>query len=89
MNQQVAIDLIRQALMATLWLSLPMLATLFVIGIAVSLLQTLTSIQDPSFSAMPRLAAALLVLFIALPWMTTKIVSYTHQLILNLPRYGH
>ena len=88
MNQQVAIDLIRQALTMAMWISFPLLAVLFVLGIVVSLLQTLTSIQDPSFGAVPRLATVLVTFLIALPWMVSRLVSYTEQLISNLAKYA-
>ena len=89
MNQQLAVELIRQALITTMWLCTPILAVLFVIGIAVSLLQTLTSIQDPSFGAVPRLAALFLTLLIVLPWLLMRIITYTEQLITNLVKYVH
>jgi flagellar biosynthesis protein FliQ len=89
MNQQLAIEVIRQALITTMWLSLPILAVLFIVGIAVSLLQTLTSIQDPSFGAVPRLAALFLTLLFALPWILMRMISYTEQLITNLVKYAH
>jgi flagellar biosynthetic protein FliQ len=88
MNEQVAIDLIRHALITAMWISLPLLCVLFLLGIVVSLVQTLTSIQDPSFGVVPRLAAVLVTIFIALPWMVTRIIGYTEQLITNLARYA-
>ncbi len=72
MTEQLAIDLVRHALMMAMWISLPLLAVLFLIGIVVSLVQTLTSIQDPSFGVVPRLAAVLVTMLIALPWMMTR-----------------
>jgi flagellar biosynthetic protein FliQ len=88
MNQQIAIDLIRQALTMAMWISLPLLLVLFVLGVVVSLVQTLTSIQDPSFGAVPRLATVLITFLIALPWMVSRLVSYTEQLISNLAKYA-
>lgn len=88
MTEQLAVDLIRHALIMAMWISLPLLAVLFVLGIVVSLVQTLTSIQDPSFGVVPRLAAVLLTMLIALPWMMTRIIGYTEQLIGNLARYA-
>jgi flagellar biosynthetic protein FliQ len=88
MTEQLAIDLIRHALIMAMWISLPLLAVMFLIGIVVSLVQTLTSIQDPSFGVVPRLAAVLVTMLIALPWMLTRIIGYTEQLIGNLARYA-
>ena len=89
MNNQLVVDIIRQALMTTFWLSLPLLGVLFVAGVAVSLLQILTSIQDTSFGAVPRLAAFFLGFLLFLPWLLMKLVSYTTILFGNLGRYAH
>ena len=75
--------------MTTFWLSLPVLAAGFIIGIVVSLAQILTSIQDSSFSAVPRLTAFLATLLLAMPWMLTKLMSYTTVLLGNLGRFAH
>ena len=54
-----------------------MLAVGFVVGIVMSLTQILTSIQDSSFSTVPRLAAFLAALLLAMPWMLAKLIAYT------------
>lgn len=89
MSQQLAIELIRQALMTTLWVSLPLLVVMFMAGILVSLIQILTSIQDPSFSAIPRLATFFFTLLFVLPWILTKMVTYSSQLFGELAKYAH
>ena len=62
----------RQRLVTTFWLSLPVLAVGFVVGIVMSLTQILTSIQDSSFSTVPRLTAFLAALVLAMPWMLSQ-----------------
>ena len=89
MSPSQVVDLIRHAFMIALWLSLPMLATGFVVGIAVSLMQILTSIQDSSFSTVPRLMVFLGALLLALPYMLGSLVSYTSALFGNLARFAH
>lgn len=89
MTAEIAIALFRHTLMEVFWLSLPILAIGFVVGIATSLLQVLTSIQDASFSAVPRLGAFLLGFLLLLPWMTAKIISYTTALFGDFSRYAH
>jgi flagellar biosynthesis protein FliQ len=66
-----------------------MLCVLFVIGVVVSLVQTLTSIQDPSFGTVPRLGALLLTILFALPWMLGRLVTYTENLVQSLSRYAN
>jgi flagellar biosynthesis protein FliQ len=89
MSQQLAIETIREALMMAMWMALPLLAVMFVVGIFVSLLQIVTSIQDPTFGTVPRLAAFFAVLFLALPWLIIRMVDYTHRLLENLAKYAH
>lgn len=89
MTPEMAVDLFRHTLLETFWLSIPILAIGFCVGVAVSLIQVLTSIQDASFGAVPRLAAFLFGLLLLLPWMTTRIVSYTVALFADFGRYAH
>jgi len=88
MTSAMAVELCRHALLETFWLALPILAIGFVVGITVSLIQVLTSIQDPSFGAVPRLIAFLSGLLLLLPWMTAKLVSYTILLLGDFSRYA-
>jgi flagellar biosynthetic protein FliQ len=64
------------------------LAAGFVIGILVSLAQILTSIQDSSFSTVPRLTVFLVTLLVALPWMFTQLIDYTTSLLGDLGRFA-
>jgi flagellar biosynthesis protein FliQ len=89
MTPEMAVELFRHMLLQTFWLSLPILAIGLVVGVVVSLLQVLTSIQDSSFGAVPKLAAFLFGLLLLLPWMTAKIVSYTSALFSDFGRYAH
>jgi flagellar biosynthetic protein FliQ len=88
MNQQMVADLIRDVLMNTFWLCLPLLAVGFVAGIAVSLLQIVTSVQDPAFGSVPRLAAFLCALMLFAPWMLMRLCSYTAAILGDFARYA-
>lgn len=89
MSQQFVIEIIRQALMTALWIGLPLLAVMFVVGIVISLLQIVTSIQDPSFSTVPRLAGFFITFLILLPWIVMRMVDYTQRILGNLAHYAH
>ena len=88
MTPELVVDIFRHVLLETLWLSLPILAIGMAVGIAISILQILTSIQDTSFGAVPRLAAFLLGLLLLLPWMATRLISYTVALFGDFGRYA-
>jgi flagellar biosynthetic protein FliQ len=89
MTTASVVDLMRNAFMTTFWLSLPILGVGFVIGIFMSLAQILTSIQDSSFATVPRLAAFLVALLVAMPWMLTKLMDYTTRLFSDFGRFAH
>jgi flagellar biosynthetic protein FliQ len=89
MTPSSVIDLLRNAFLTTFWIGLPVLAAGFVIGILVSLAQILTSIQDSSFSTVPRLTVFLGVLLFTMPWMLTRLMTYTTDLLGDLGRFAH
>ncbi len=88
MTPQSVAEIIRHALMAAFWISLPLLVIGFVVGVVMSLLQIATSIQDSSFATVPRLAAFLVGLILFLPWMIIRMTTYTTQLFGDLARYA-
>jgi flagellar biosynthetic protein FliQ len=87
-SEQQVVDLVRQALWTTFWLSLPLLAVGFLAGVVTSLVQIVTSMQDSAFGTVPRLAAFLAALLVFLPWMLMKIVGYTTALLGDFSRYA-
>ena len=88
MTPEFAIQIVRQAIMTAFWISAPLLAVGFVAGIAMSLVQILTSIQDNAFSAIPRLVTFLVSLLLLMPWLIQKSVSFTVTLWGDLGRYA-
>ena len=88
MNPQTVTEIVRQALMAAFWLSLPLLAVGFVVGVVISLLQIVTSMQDSAFATIPRLGAFLLGVLLFFPWMLLHLISYTTALLGDLARYA-
>lgn len=88
MTQHQVVDILRQALMTTFWLSLPLLALGFLVGAIMGLIQILTSIQDSAFGTVPRLAAFLVGMLLFLPWMLIQITTYTVNLFGDLGRYA-
>lgn len=88
MNVQTTTDILRHALMSAFWIALPLLLVGFVVGIVTSLVQIVTSLQDPSFAAVPRIGAFLVAVIVLLPWMTLKMVGYTVSILGDLGRYA-
>lgn len=74
--------------MTALWISAPLLLLAFVVGVIINLIQIVTSLQDSAFSTIPRLAAFLAGFLILLPWMTSRLVSYTAVLLGDLAKHA-
>jgi len=88
MNEQQAVDLVRQTLMTTFWLGLPLLGVGFLAGVVMSLVQIVTSMQDSAFGTVPRLAAFLAALVLFLPWMLLKLIAFTTALLGDFTPYA-
>ena len=88
MTADSVVEILRQVLITTLWVSAPILLIGFVAGIVISLVQIVTSIQDSAFSAIPRLAVFLVSTLLLMPWMLKKMTAYTVSLLGDLGRYA-
>ena len=88
MTPEFVVQILRQCLMTAFWLGAPLLIVGFVAGIIISLIQIVTSIQDSGFSTIPRLVAFLGAFLLSLPWMLSKMTSYTVAILGDLSRYA-
>jgi flagellar biosynthesis protein FliQ len=88
MTPDSAVQIIRQMLMTTFWLSAPLLVLGFLVGVVISLIQIVTSMQDSAFNTVPRLAAFLVGIVLMLPWMLMKLMAYTTSVLGDLGRYA-
>jgi flagellar biosynthetic protein FliQ len=82
-----SIDLVREMLVITLKIAAPILLAGVVVGLVVSILQAITSIQDQSLALVPKIVAMLAVAVLLLPWIVQRLVEYT-QVLFRLPVGG-
>ena len=82
------VELVRQAMLTAFWLAAPLLLVGFAAGVAISLVQIVTSIQDSAVGTVPRLAAFLAGMLVLMPWMLKKSVAYTVALLSDFTRYA-
>lgn len=88
MTPEMIVELVRQAMLTAFWLAAPLLLVGFAAGMAISLVQIVTSIQDSAFGTVPRLAAFLAGMLVLMPWMLKKSVAYTVALLSDFSRYA-
>ena len=87
MSESEVLGVVRQAIETAVLISLPMLGVGLIVGVAVSIMQTVTSIQDNILSFIPRAAAIFIVFAITFPWMLRMVSSFARQVILALPDF--
>lgn len=85
MNVETAIEIMRSAVWTTLTLLSPILVTAIAVGLLVSILQTVTSIQEQTLSFAPKMIAVGFVLIIGAHWMIRTLIEYTIWLYQKLP----
>lgn len=85
MTIQQAVELLREAMMMTLYIVGPILAIGMVIGLVISLVQAVTQIQEPTLTFVPKIFAMAIAIVVVMPWMFTRLVDYTRQLFTTLP----
>jgi flagellar biosynthetic protein FliQ len=79
--------IMQRALETLMWITAPMLAVAIVVGVVVSLIQTLTSIQDQTFSFAPRAAAMFIVFLVTFPWALRLLITFTSSLFSDFTPY--
>jgi flagellar biosynthetic protein FliQ len=83
----LVVHLMRQLLLEAMLLSAPLLFAAAGISLLVSLLQTLTSVQEQTLTAVPRLIVVFTVCMVTMPWMIHRLVDYTLRLLNDLHGY--
>jgi len=81
-----AVQLARDTLLTTLWLVAPVLLIATVVSLLISIAQVMTSIQEHTVATVPRLAVVAVTIFVLLPWMLRKLMSFTLQLFTDFHR---
>jgi flagellar biosynthetic protein FliQ len=86
MTPETVLAISRQAVEMTLLLAAPLLVTALVVGLAVSILQAATQVNEMTLSFIPKLVAMAAALVLAGPWMLQTFVAYMHALIASIPQ---
>ncbi len=76
MEPSQIVDLAREGIWVLLLVSAPMMLTALFVGLAVSLVQALTQIQETTLTFVPKMLAMLLVMALAMPFMLQSLQDY-------------
>lgn len=87
MNEALVIELGQQTMYTILLLAAPMLGIGLLVGLAVSIFQATTQIQEATLAFIPKIVAIFASIVIFGPWMLSVLINFTTKLFNNLSMY--
>jgi flagellar biosynthetic protein FliQ len=76
MTESAVLDILRQGLWSALIVSTPILAVALIVGLAIGLVQALTSVQEMTLTFVPKLGAILLVFWVTMSFSGHTLVQF-------------
>lgn len=76
MTQDIVMSIMREVIMLTFKLALPVLLVAMIVGLVIAILQAATQIHEQTISFAPKAVAVGLILFFLAPWMTNEIIDF-------------
>jgi flagellar biosynthetic protein FliQ len=87
MTPELTVTLMKQTLYTVLTVAGPLLAAGLLIGILVSIFQTVTQIREMSLTFVPKIIGVMITLAIFAPWMASSLIDFTMSIFHHLPRF--
>lgn len=87
MDQGMVIELAQRSLMTVVYVAAPMLGLSLIVGLAVSIFQATTQIQEQTLTFIPKILAVLAGIAIFGSWMLKILMEYTQGIYLNINQY--
>ncbi len=85
MNSGEALDLGREALLMVLIIAGPIMGIGLVVGLVISLFQSMTQLQEQTLSFVPKIIAMVGVALVLVPWLAERLLEYTRELLGTSP----
>ena len=89
MTVDAVVEIANRALYLIIEVSLPVLLVSLVVGLVISIFQTVTSIQEQTLTFVPKIVCVFVALMLLGQWMMTKMVEYTVELWSTFSLYVH
>jgi flagellar biosynthetic protein FliQ len=86
MNPEFAAELLKTLMFQAVTLAAPILMTAMVIGLGISLFQSVTSIQEQTLTFVPKALGIVSLLVVLLPWMLRSLIEFTTAVIQKMPQ---
>lgn len=76
MSQELIVEIAKQTLYYTMIIAAPTLLTGLIIGVLLSLAQSIIQLRETTLTFIPKILATMLMLLFTIPWMITKFMEY-------------
>jgi len=86
MNPEYAAELLKALMLQAVAVATPILVTAMVIGLGVSLFQSVTSIQEPTLAFVPKALGILSLLILLMPWILRSMIEFATAMIEKMPQ---
>jgi flagellar biosynthetic protein FliQ len=86
MNPEFATEILKTLMFQAVTLAAPILLTALVLGLAISIFQSVTSIQEQTLTFVPKALGIIALLVILLPWMLRTIMEFAIAVIQKMPQ---
>ena len=86
MNQDIVIELLQKMFILTLEMSVPILVVGVILGLMVSIFQTVTQIQESTLTFVPKIVGCVLLLIFLMPWMFGVFISTVNEFMSMIPQ---
>lgn len=87
MTPDMVSEIMRQLMKESMILAAPVLLSAALLSFILSLVQTLTSLQEQSLTSVPRLLAVSVILLVGMPWFLGRMAAYTILMFSNFHRF--
>jgi flagellar biosynthesis protein FliQ len=89
MDEGMIIELAQKSLLTVIYVSGPMLGLSLVVGLAISIFQATTQIQEQTLTFIPKILAVLAGISFFGAWMLKMLVEFTQDIYLNMNQFIH
>lgn len=86
MNQDIIITLLQKMFILTLEISVPILLVGVVLGLMVSIFQTVTQIQESTLTFVPKIVGCVLLLIFLMPWIFSTVITTVNEFMSMIPQ---
>ena len=87
MTMDFIIGFARETIKTVLLVAAPMLGLGLAVGLAISIFQSVTQIQEMTLTFVPKIIVVMLALLMFGPWMMNMLISFTRDILINFPVY--